>query len=477
MTLTIAIVGRPNVGKSTLFNRLAGKRLAIVDDTPGVTRDRRIGQSDFGGLALRLIDTAGFEAGAADSLQSRMLEQTRSAIADADVALFVIDAREGVTPGDKAVADALRRGGKPVILVANKSEGAAAIAGEAEAHGLGFGEPITLSAEHAIGLSELYDALAPFAAERPPPSPFGRHLPQRGRRSAVLSSPLGGGGERSEPEGADDYAEAPKPLHLAIVGRPNVGKSSLMNRLIGQERALVGPEPGVTRDAVAAEWRWQDRDILLHDTAGLRRKARVEGKLEKLSVESTLHAVRFAECVILVIDATQPFEKQDLTIADLIEREGRAIVFAVNKWDLVSERQGALSDLRERLDRLLPQVAGAPLVATSAMTGEGVERLMPAVATAERAWNTRVSTAQLNRFLAEAQARHPPPAVSGRRIRLRYMTQGKTRPPTFFLFGNQLSALPEAYLRYLANGLRAAFKLSGTPLRFTLRTSKNPYAE
>jgi len=293
----------------------------------------------------------------------------------------------------------------------------------------------------------------------------------------VLSSPLGGGGERSEPEGADDYAEAPKPLHLAIVGRPNVGKSSLMNRLIGEERALVGPEPGVTRDAVAAEWRWQDRDILLHDTAGLRRKARVEGKLEKLSVESTLHAVRFAECVILVIDATQPFEKQDLTIADLIEREGRAIVLAVNKWDLVSERQGALSDLRERLDRLLPQVAGAPLVATSALTGEGVERLMPAVATAERAWNTRVSTAQLNRFLAEAQARHPPPAISGRRIRLRYMTQGKTRPPTFFLFGNQLSALPEAYLRYLANGLRAAFELSGTPLRFTLRTSKNPYAE
>jgi GTP-binding protein len=444
MPLTVAIVGRPNVGKSTLFNRLAGKRLAIVDDTPGVTRDRRIAESDFGGLALRLIDTAGFEQAAADTLQARMVEQTRAAIADANVALFVIDAREGVTAGDEAIADVLRRAGKPVVLAANKSEGAAAAAGQAEGYRLGFGEPIALSAEHAVGLSELYDALAPFAAEA---------------------------------EARTGTTEANQPLHLAIVGRPNVGKSSLLNRLIGEERALVGPEPGVTRDAVAAEWRWQDRDILIHDTAGLRKKARIEARLEKLSVESTLHAIRFAECAIVVIDATQPFEKQDLVIADLIEREGRAIVFAVNKWDLVAKRQGGLSALRESLDRLLPQLAGAPLVALSARTGEGMERLMPAVMAADRAWNTRVQTSDLNRFLAAAQSRHPPPAVKGRRIRLRYMTQPKARPPNFVLFGNQLNALPDAWLRYLTNGLRDTFKLHGAPIRLTLRTSKNPYAE
>lgn len=445
MLPAVALVGRPNVGKSTLFNRLAGKRLAIVDDTPGVTRDRRMAESDFGGLALRLVDTAGFEQAAPDTLQARMVEQTRTAIADADVALFVIDAREGVTPGDQAIADVLRRAGKPVIVAANKSEGSAALAGQAEAYGLGLGEPIAVSAEHAIGLSELYDALAPFAVD-------GEVVPE------------------------DAEAEQKKPLHLAIVGRPNVGKSSLLNRVIGEERALVGPDPGVTRDAVAAEWRWQDRDILLHDTAGMRRKARIEAKLEKLSVESTLHAIRFAECVILVIDATQPFEKQDLVIADLIEREGRAIVFAVNKWDLVEKRQGAITDLRERLDRLLPQVAGAPIVGVSALTGEGVERLMPAVMEADRAWNTRIPTAQLNRFLEEAQSRHPPPAISGRRIRLRYMTQPKARPPNFVLFGNQLNALPDAWLRYLTNGLREAFNLPGTPIRLTLRTSKNPYS-
>ncbi len=448
MPLTVAIVGRPNVGKSTLFNRLAGRRLAIVDDTPGVTRDRAFAESSLAGLRLRLVDTAGFDKGPVESLVARMAVQTQAAIRDADVCLFVIDARAGVTAGDEIVADTLRRSGKPVILAANKSESAAQDAGANEAYALGFGEPISLSAEHGLGLVELRDALAPFA--------------------------------REEDEIAEDETEAEaenRPLRLAIVGRPNVGKSSLLNRMIGQERALTSPEAGTTRDAVLAEWRHGGREILLHDTAGLRRKARIEEKLEKLSVGSTLHAVKFADCIIVVMDAKDALEKQDLTIADLIAREGRAIVFAVNKWDLVANRTAHFKDLRERVDRLLPQIAGAPIVTVSALTGEGIEKLMPAVFDAERIWNTRVPTGQLNRFLEEALSRHPPPAIHGRRVRIRYMTQAKARPPTFVLFGNQLKALPESYLRYLVNAMRTAFGLPGTPVRLNLRSSKNPYTE
>jgi GTP-binding protein len=442
MPLTIAIVGRANVGKSTLFNKLVGRKLALVHDTPGVTRDRREVEATLGGVAIRVIDTAGIEAGEKDSLPARMAAQTMAAVADADVCLFLIDGREGVMTGDEIVAGQLRRTGKPVVLVANKCE--ARFSQAAEAWALGFGEPIEISAEHKVGFGELLEALAPHA-----------------RKADVA--------EEQENE---------KPLRLAIVGRPNVGKSSLFNRLLGTERALTGPEAGITRDAIAAHWQADGRDILLHDTAGLRKKARAAGHtLEEMSIASTLDALRFADCVVVVIDATAAFEKQDLVIADLVAREGRAIVFAMNKFDLVEQRAGAIGKLREKMDRLLPQVAGAPLIATSATTGEGLERLLPAVLAADRAWNTRVSTATLNRFLEQALQKHAPPAISGRRVKIRYMTQPKSRPPTFALFGNQLNALPDAYLRYLTNGLRESFKLEGAPIRLLLRSGKNPFTE
>jgi GTP-binding protein len=455
MPLTVAIVGRPNVGKSTLFNRLAGKRLAIVDDTPGVTRDRAFATSNFAGLDLSLIDTAGFDKGAPESLTARMATQTGIAIKDADVCLFVVDARAGLTAGDEIVADTLRRSGKPVILAANKSEGAAAEAGVNEAYRLGFGEPIPVSAEHGLGFVELREALSSYAQERAQPEEHGES------------------DESGEPESESEA----RPLRLAIVGRPNVGKSSLLNRLIGEERSLTGPEAGITRDAVLAQWRHEDRDILLHDTAGLRKKARIDERLEKLSVHATLNAVRFADCVIVVMDANEALEKQDLAIVDLISREGRALVIAMNKWDLVADRGAAFKNLRERVDRLLPQIAGAAIVGVSALTGEGIERLMPAVFEAERVWNLRVSTHSVNRFLDGALSRHPPPAVHGRRIRIRYMTQAKARPPTFALFGNQLKALPDSYLRYLVNAIREAFGMPGTPIRLHLRERKNPYTD
>lgn len=465
--LILAIVGRPNVGKSRLFNRLAGRTAAIVHDTPGVTRDRQAVDAVYDGLSLRLIDTAGFEDAASGSVAHRMTRQTIAAIAEAQAVLFVIDARAGITAGDQMIAGALRKSGKPVILAANKCEGR--VEPPAEAWGLGLGEPIAVSAEHNLGMVEIADAIAPLAP---------RAEPAEDEDEEKLFD------EEEETEGhAPVVAYLDRPLRLALVGRPNVGKSSLFNQLLGEDRALTGPEAGLTRDAITAPWKVKggkagERAVLLHDTAGLRKKARVAGEtLEEMSVASTLEAIRFADCVIVMIDATAPFEKQDLTIADLIAREGRAIVFAVNKWDLLENKAGAISRMREKLDRLLPQVAGAPLVATSSRTGEGIERLEAAVTEADRAWNTRIPTSMLNRFLEEALQRHATPAISGRRVRIRYMTQRKARPPSFTLFGNQLDALPDAYQRYLQNGLREAFGLTGTPLRFSMRNSKNPYAK
>jgi GTPase len=446
MTPAVAIVGRPNVGKSTLFNRLVGKRLALVDDRPGVTRDRREGEARLGPLRFRIIDTAGLEEADAGSLLGRMRAQTEAAIEEADIVLFVIDARAGILPADRPFAEMARRSGKPVIVVANKAEGGAGTAGAYDAFALGLGDPVPLSAEHGEGLSDLFDALQ-------------QHLPS----------------DDDENESEDEERVEGKPLKVAIIGRPNAGKSTLINRLIGAERLLTGPEAGITRDAIAIDWAWRGRPIQLYDTAGLRKRARVQDKLEKLSVADALRAVQFAEVVVVLLDATIPFEKQDLTIVDLIEREGRALVIGLNKWDLVADRPGLLKSLREEAARLLPQVRGAPVVPISGLAGEGLDRLLEAVFGAAEVWNRRVATARINEWLGDALASHPPPAVSGRRIKIRYMTQVKARPPHFALFGNQLDALPKSYTRYLVNGLREAFDLPGVPIRLSLRTGKNPY--
>jgi GTP-binding protein len=444
MTPAVAIVGRPNVGKSTLFNRLVGKKLALVDDRPGVTRDRREGEARLGSLHFRIIDTAGLEEAEQGSLLGRMRAQTEAAIDEADVILFVVDARAGILPADRPFADMARRSGKPVIVVANKAEGGTGMAGAYDAFSLGLGDPVPFSAEHGEGLADLAEALQ-------------EHLPA----------------EEGEAED-EDRAEA-RPLKVAIIGRPNAGKSTLINQLIGEDRLLTGPEAGITRDAIAIDWDWRGRPIQLYDTAGLRKRARVQDKLEKLSVADALRAVQFAEVVVVLLDATIPFEKQDLTIVDLIEKEGRALVIGLNKWDLVADKPGLLKELREEASRLLPQVKGAPVVPISGLAGEGLDRLMEAVFKVFEVWNRRVPTAKLNEWLAEVLASHPPPAVSGRRIKIRYMTQVKARPPHFAIFGNQLDALPKSYTRYLANGLREAFNLPGVPIRISLRMGKNPY--
>ncbi len=452
MSFTIAIIGRPNVGKSTLFNRLVGQKLALVDDLPGVTRDRREGEGRLGDLAFTIIDTAGLDEGAKGSLTARMQEQTETAIAQADALMFVIDARMGLTPNDRAFADFARRANKPVVLVANKTEGKHGEIGAMESYALGLGDPVQISAEHGEGLSELYDALR-----------------------ALMPEPVEDE-EETDDEDISEEEAATRPIRVAIVGRPNAGKSTLINQLLGEERLLTSPEAGTTRDSIAVEIEWQGRKFRVFDTAGLRRRSRIEQKLEKLSVADALRAVRFAEVVVMMMDAQNKFEEQDLRIADLIEREGRAIVLAVNKWDLVERKPNLISGLRTDADHWLPQVKGAPIVAVSGLMGEGIDRLMTAIQQAYAIWNRRIPTAALNRWFEQAISVNPPPAVSGRRLKLNYITQAKARPPSFVLFCSRADAVPQSYLRYLTNSLREAFGLPGTPIRITLREKANPFA-
>ncbi len=470
MSALVAIVGRPNVGKSTLFNRLVGRKIAIVDDTPGVTRDRREAEGRIGDLKFRILDTAGYEDRFDGSLEDRMRQGTEAAIADANVILFMIDARAGVTPLDERFAQVLRKSGKDVHLIANKAEGRAADAGLLEAYNLGFGEPVALSAEHGEGLADLHAIISKAVdALTPAKAPEDEFLPE-----VDIDLPEDDG---STEDGPALRWNPHRYLNVAIVGRPNAGKSTLINTMVGEDRLLTGPEAGITRDSIMVPWEWEGRTINLVDTAGIRRKARVETKLEKLAVGDSLRSIQYAEVVVLLLDATVPFEKQDLTLADLVYREGRAMVIAVNKWDLIEDKPAALAKLRAQCDELLPQVRGLPLVTISGLQGRNIDRLMGAIFKIEKAWNTHISTAKLNRWLGGAVEKHPPPAVSGRRLKLRYMTQAKMRPPSFIIFASRSDAMPTSYLRYLMNSMRETFEMPGTPIRMWLRSGKNPYAK
>jgi GTP-binding protein len=452
-----AIVGRPNVGKSTLFNRLTGSRAALVSDLPGLTRDRREGEAVLWGQAITLVDTAGLEEAPSGSIAARMRSQSEAALGKADVVLFVVDARAGITPADAAFARTVRASGRPVILVANKSEGRAGAGGFYEAFQLGLGEPIPVSAEHGEGIGELADATLAALGLKPI---------VRSRREK---------GDAPEPDTIEADATS-RPIRVAIVGRPNSGKSTLVNALLGEERMLTGPEPGLTRDAVSSDFQWGGRPVRLFDTAGLRRKARITEKAEKLSASDAIRAIRFAEVVVLLTDAQNPFEHQDMTIASMVEEEGRALVLAVNKWDLVTDKQKVQRELREMLGVQLAQLPGVALATVSAKAETGLDKLRDAVFTSYERWNRRVSTPELNRWLSGALDRHTPPATRGRRIKIRYMTQPSARPPTFIAFCSQPQGLPKSYLRYLTGSLREAFDLPGVPIRFRLRKGDNPYA-
>ncbi|HEU4960338.1 MAG TPA: ribosome biogenesis GTPase Der [Sphingomonas sp.] len=441
---TVAIIGRPNVGKSTLFNRLVGKRLALVDDLPGVTRDRREGDAHLLGLDFRVVDTAGYEDEDAVTLPGRMRQQTEAAVRQADVALFLIDARAGIVPLDEEIARWLRGAETPVVLVANKAEGRAGEAGVLESMALGFGDPVQLSAEHGEGVADLFEALLP-------------HLD----------------GKAEEEIEDDDSPDAP--LKLAIVGRPNAGKSTLVNRMLGEDRMITGPEAGITRDSIAVDWEWQGRKVRLIDTAGMRKRAKVQEKLERLSVSDAMRAVDFAEVVVLLLDATRGLEVQDLRIADRVLEEGRALVIALNKWDVAEDASRLFNGVRAALDEGLAQVKGVPLMTVSAATGKGVDQLLEVAFTTREAWSRRVGTGELNRWFERAVEANPPPAPGGKRIKLRYVTQAKTRPPGFVLFGTRVDQLPESYQRYLVNGIRRELGFGAVPVRLTLRAPKNPF--
>ncbi|MGF1446283.1 MAG: ribosome biogenesis GTPase Der [Pikeienuella sp.] len=455
MPFSLAIIGRPNVGKSTLFNRLVGKRLALVDDRPGVTRDLREGEARLGDLRFTVIDTAGLEEATDESLPGRMRRLTERAMGEADLCLFLIDARAGVTPLDRSLAELLRKRGRDVLLAANKAEGRGGEAGLYEAFELGLGEPIALSAEHGEGMGDLLAALAPHA----------ERLAEAAAEAARI------------PGADDDPLAERRPMQIAITGRPNAGKSTLVNTILGDDRLLTGPEAGITRDAIALDVTWGGRAFRIADTAGLRKKAKVTEQLDRLSTQDALRAIRFAEVVVVLMDADNAFETQDLRIADLAEREGRAVILAVNKWDAVEDKQEMRRELVAEAERLLPQLKGAPLVTISGLTGRGLDRLREAIERMHEVWNRRVTTAKLNDWLARALAEHPPPAPSGRRIKLRYITQVRTRPPGFVVMCSRPEALPESYTRYLVNGLRRDFGLEGVPLRLHMRKGENPYAK
>ena len=442
----VAIIGRPNVGKSTLFNRLVGKRLALVDDQPGVTRDRREGDAHLLGLDFRVIDTAGYEDEDAASLPGRMRQQTEAAVAEADVALFLIDARAGLMPLDEEIARWLRASDTPIILGANKAEGRAAEAGVLEALSLGMGDAVQLSAEHGDGVADLFEALLP-------------HIER----------------VQAEIDAAEAGEEGDPPLKLAIVGRPNAGKSTLINRMLGQNRLLTGPEAGITRDSIAIDWEWEGRPVRLIDTAGMRKRARVQEKLEKLSVADALRAVNFAEVVVLLLDATKGLELQDLKIADSVLQEGRALIIAINKWDVAQDASSLFNGVKGALEEGLAQAKGITVLTVSAATGKGIDTLVKVAFETRDAWSKRVSTGALNRWFERAMEANPPPAPGGKRIKPRYVTQAKTRPPSFILFGTRVDQLPESYKRYLVNGIRREFGFDGVPVRLTVRTSRNPF--